>query len=206
MKGVFIVIEGPDGSGKSTMSEGIAKHYLSKGVDVLHTREPGGTKISEKIRTLLLSKDNREMHPRTEALLYAASRAQHVEEVILPALNAGKMVVCERFVFSSLVYQGLCRKLGIVPVEAINDFATGGLSADVTLYLDSAELSSLARISDREADRLESDEKIRASVEENYRILANNRADQLIRIDASKEKDVVLEHCIEAIEKECRKR
>lgn len=206
MTGLFVVIEGPDGSGKSTVAEGIARHFEGAGVDVVHTREPGGPKISEAIRRILLDRENGEMHPRTEALLYAASRAQHVEETILPALAEDKMVVCERFVFSSLVYQGLCRRLGLDAVEAINDFATGGLQPDITLYLDSSGISALGRIRDREADRLEADEGIRASVEENYRILADHRAEELIKVDATLDKDAVLARCIEWIEKECRLR
>lgn len=202
LKGIFIVIEGADGTGKSTVAEGLYHYYKEKGLDIVHTREPGGPKISEAIREILLSNDNHEMHPRTEALLYAASRAQHVEEVILPALRAGKMVISERYVFSSLVYQGLSRKLGVGPVEAINDFATGGLAPDITLYLHHPEGSSFDRITDRAADRLESDEDIRLSVQENYRILANNRGDALTWIDSTQDKGSVLKDCIHAIEKE----
>ncbi|MDQ0508337.1 Thymidylate kinase [Aedoeadaptatus ivorii] len=202
MKGIFVVIEGPDGSGKSTVARGIESYYRLRGVDVISTREPGGTAISEEIRDILLSPENKEMHPRTEALLYAASRAQHVEERIIPALEAGQLVICERFVFSSLVYQGLCRQLGLSAIEAINEFATAGLSADITIYLDSAEHSSLSRIGDRKADRLESDEGILGSVEENYRILSRKWDDRLVRIDAFLPQEEVLARCIESIEKE----
>lgn len=202
MKGIFVVIEGPDGSGKSTVARGIESYYRLRGVDVISTREPGGAAISEEIRDILLSPENKEMHPRTEALLYAASRAQHVEERIIPALEAGQLVICERFVFSSLVYQGLCRQLGLSAIEAINEFATAGLSADITIYLDSAEHSSLSRIGDRKADRLESDEGILGSVEENYRILSRKWDDRLVRIDAFLPQEEVLARCIESIEKE----
>lgn len=204
MKGLFIVIEGPDGSGKSTVAEGIRRHFEEKGVDVLHTREPGGTAISEDIRKILLDPENKAMHPRCEALLYAASRAQHVEEVILPALEAGKLVLCERFVFSSLVYQGLCRRLGIQSVGAVNAFATDGLKADITLYLDVPKGTGDSRMKDRLADRLESDRRIMDTVEENYRILANQLKEELVLIDASRDADQVLKSCIEAIEKEYR--
>lgn len=204
MKGLFIVIEGPDGSGKSTAAEGIRHHFEYKGVDVVHTREPGGTAISEAIRRILLDPENKAMHPRCEALLYAASRAQHVEEVILPALEAGSLVLCERYVFSSLVYQGLCRRLGIQAVEAVNDFATDGLKADITLYLDVPKGTGDSRMKDRLADRLESDRRIMDTVEEYYRILANQLKEELVLIDASRDAEQVLESCIEAIEKEYR--
>ncbi|MDY3118112.1 MAG: dTMP kinase [Peptoniphilus sp.] len=204
MRGLFVVIEGPDGSGKSTVAEGIVRYFRGKGVSVLHTREPGGTAISERIREMLLDSKNKDMHPRCEALLYAASRAQHVEEVIRPALEEGTLVVSERYVFSSLVYQGLCRKLGIQPVEEINAFATDGLAPDVTLYLDVAKGTGRDRMKDRRADRLESDDKIMDTVEENYRILANERKEEMVLIDASQDAERVLLDCIGAIEKENR--
>lgn len=204
MKGLFVVIEGPDGSGKSTVAEGICRHFKEKGVAVLHTREPGGTAISEAVRGILLDPENKAMHPRCEALLYAAARAQHVEEVIRPALAEGALVVSERYVFSSLVYQGLCRQLGLSPIEAINAFATDGLEADITLYLDVPEGTGKTRMRERLADRLESDEKVMDTVETYYRILAERRKEDLSFIDASAAADQVLKHCIEAIEKEYR--
>ena len=204
MKGLFVVIEGPDGSGKSTVAEGICRHFKEKGVAVLHTREPGGTAISEAVRGILLDPENKAMHPRCEALLYAAARAQHVEEVIRPALAEGALVVSERYVFSSLVYQGLCRQLGLSPIEAINAFATDGLEADITLYLDVPEGTGKTRMRERLADRLESDEKVMDTVETYYRILAERRKEDLSLIDASATADQVLKRCIEAIEKEYR--
>jgi len=136
MKGIFIVLEGPDGSGKSTMAHKIGQHFCEKGRKIEFTREPGGTNISEKIRELILDRNNTEMNYRTEALLYAAARAQLVSEKIIPWLEEGKIVISERFVYSSLVYQGLGRGLGIDEVKKINDFGTAGLKPDMVLLLD----------------------------------------------------------------------
>ena len=136
IKGLFIVIEGPDGSGKSTMAKKIGDYFQLKGKKIEFTREPGGTEISEKIREIILDKNNFEMDYRTEALLYAAARAQHVNEKIIPWLKEGKIVISERFVYSSLVYQGIGRKLGIPEVKKINDFATSGLEPDLVLFFD----------------------------------------------------------------------
>ncbi len=123
MRGLFIVLEGPDGSGKSTMAEKIGEYYKKAGREIIFTREPGGTKISEQIRSIILDNNNSEMAYTTEALLYAASRAQHVAEFIKPNLEEGKVVISERYVYSSIVYQGIGRNLGIQKVREINDFA-----------------------------------------------------------------------------------
>lgn len=204
MKGLFVVIEGPDGSGKSTVAEGICRHFKDKGMEVIHTREPGGTAISEAVRKILLDPANKAMDPRCEALLYAAARAQHVEEVILPALARGALVLSERYVFSSLVYQGLCRQLGLAPIEAVNAFATDGLAADITLYLDVPEGTGKERMKDRLADRLESDKTVMDTVEAYYRILARQRREELCLIDASMDAEQVLSAAVDAIEKEYR--
>lgn len=204
MKGLFVVIEGPDGSGKSTVAEGICRHFKDKGLEVIHTREPGGTAISEAVRKILLDPANKAMDPRCEALLYAAARAQHVEEVILPALARGALVLSERYVFSSLVYQGLCRQLGLAPIEAVNAFATDGLAADITLYLDVPEGTGKERMKDRLADRLESDKTVMDTVEAYYRILARQRREELCLIDASMDAEQVLSAAVDAIEKEYR--
>ena len=134
-KGIFITMEGPDGSGKTMQMNMLEQELRQRGLDVLRSREPGGTAISEKIRDMLLDPANTEMSDRTEALLYAASRAQHVEQVLKPALRQGKIVLCDRYVDSSLVYQGIGRGLGIPAIEEINAFATGGLQPDVTIVL-----------------------------------------------------------------------
>ncbi len=131
MKGIFITLEGPDGSGKSTQIDLLKKYFNKIGREVILTREPGGTVISEKIREVILDNDHTEMSYVTEALLYAASRAQHVDELILPALNEGKIVICDRFVDSSYVYQGIGRGLGDI-VKIINDIAIKGQMPDIT--------------------------------------------------------------------------
>ena len=133
--GLFISMEGSDGSGKTMQMNMLEQELRQRGLDVLRSREPGGTAISEKIRDMLLDPANTEMSDRTEALLYAASRAQHVEQVLKPALRQGKIVLCDRYVDSSLVYQGIGRGLGIPAIEEINAFATGGLQPDVTIVL-----------------------------------------------------------------------
>ena len=121
-KGLFITLEGPDGSGKSTQIEYLREYFHGKGIETVLTREPGGTEIGEKLRDIILDKGNCEMCDMTEALLYAASRAQHVNQLIKPALEAGKVVVCDRFIDSSIAYQGYGRKLGDA-VRVINELS-----------------------------------------------------------------------------------
>lgn len=155
-KGIFITIEGPDGAGKSTQIPHIKSFLEKKGYQVLLTREPGGTIIGEKIRQLLLDKNHREMSPIAEALLYAASRAQHVDQVIAPALKAGKVVLCDRFVDSSIAYQGRGRQLGLEPIIKVNEFATSKLEPDLTIFLDIDPEEGLDRAKIKgEVDRLE---------------------------------------------------
>lgn len=152
--GLFISIEGPDGSGKSTQIEVLRKYFEKQGIDVLLTREPGGTPISEKIREIILDKNNMEMDDMTEALLYAASRAQHVAEVIKPALAAGKIVICDRFIDSSIAYQGYGRELGDC-VRVINEYAVRGCIPDMTFLMKMDPKVGKERISESEQDRLE---------------------------------------------------
>lgn len=156
MKGMFISIEGMDGAGKSTQIKHMKDFFEARGYGVLITREPGGTAIGEKIREIILDKNHQEMSEITEALLYAASRAQHVREVIQPALAKGNVVLCDRYVDSSLVYQGKGRALGYESIKIINDFATSCLTPDVTLLFDIDPELSLQRINIGETgDRLE---------------------------------------------------
>ena len=147
MKGLFIVMEGPDGSGKTTQIN-LLKEYLEEaGYECLITREPGGTVIGEEVRQLILNPEHKEMSPVTEMLLYAASRAQLVHEVIGPALEEGKIVISDRFVDSSIVYQGIARKLGISTVSAVNAPGIGIYRPDGIFFIDlsEAEAMSIAR-------------------------------------------------------------
>jgi dTMP kinase len=155
MTGMFISFEGPDGSGKSTHIRLLTAALREMGHGVLVTREPGGCPISEKIRELVLSREHLEMTPVTEALLYAAARAQHVEEVIRPALARGEIVITDRYMDSSLAYQGYGRGLGEETIWAINRPAIGGLLPDVTFFMSVDTKEATRRISDREQDRLE---------------------------------------------------
>ncbi len=187
-KGIFITIEGLDGSGKSTQIPYIRDFLEERGYDVLLTREPGGTTIGEKIRELLLDKNHGEMSAAAEALLYAASRAQHVTELILPALEKGKIVLCDRFVDSSIAYQGAGRQLDLGSVIDINRFATCGLEPDFTILLDIKPEMSLNRVKiTKEADRLEQ-EKIDfyERVYKGYRDLAYMYPDRIKIIEADK--------------------
>jgi len=174
MKGIFIVLEGPDGSGKSTMAKKIGQYFSENGREIEFTREPGGTDISEKIRELILDRNNTEMNFRTEALLYAAARAQLVSEKIIPWLEAGKIVISERFVYSSLVYQGLGRGLGIDEVKKINDFGIAGLKPDMVLLLDVNPEKALNRKLDIDGgDRIENENiSFHRDVYEGYKKLA----------------------------------
>ncbi|GCD08382.1 dTMP kinase [Clostridium tagluense] len=133
--GRLIILEGPDGSGKTTQIQLLEGYLKEAGYEVVRTREPGGTEISEKIRDIILDNDNSNMSDMCEALLYAASRAQLVSEVIKPALALGKMVICDRFVYSSMVYQGIGRGLGMERIRSINEAALDGLEADLTFMI-----------------------------------------------------------------------
>lgn len=156
MTGKFITLEGPDGSGKSTIINLIGDYLKDKNIDYIITREPGGTQIGEKIRDLILDNNNTSMGPETEALLYAAARGQHVHEKILPALKAGKTVICDRFLLSSLAYQGVGRKLGVERVKAINDFGLRGVYPDLILFFHIDPLVTLERKTNKlGGDRLE---------------------------------------------------
>ena len=157
-KGLFITLEGPDGSGKSTIAKLLKKYIEDLGYKCVLTREPGGTDISEKIRNLLLDNGNVEMTDKTEALLYAAARAQHTEEKIKPLLNQGVIVISDRYVLSSLAYQGHSRGLGIDEVMNINKFAMGKVYPDCTLFFDvDPEIALSRKFINREGDRLENE-------------------------------------------------
>jgi len=156
--GLFITFEGPEGAGKTTIIQRIFKYLTSEGQSVVITREPGGIEIAEKIRSLILDKNHTMMDGRTEALLYAAARRQHLVEKIVPALTNGQIVLCDRFIDSSLAYQGYARGLGIDQVLQINQFAIDGWMPHLTFYLDVTPEIGLERINNskgREINRLD---------------------------------------------------
>lgn len=184
-KGLFITFEGPDGSGKTTQIENIKSFLSAKGYQAILTREPGGTPISEIIRQIILDKNNTEMDYMTEALLYAAARAQHVSQVIKPALEQGKTVICDRFMDSSIVYQGYGRKLGD-SVRIINEFAVRGCLPDITFLLKVDPSVGKERIKEEEQDRLELERmEYHNEVYKGYMELEELYPDRIIGIDAS---------------------
>ena len=201
MRGLFITFEGPDGSGKTTVCSEVFAKLKEDGYDVIHTREPGGIEIAEKIRKIILDPSNTDMDERTEALLYAASRRQHLVKKVLPALKEGKIVVCERFVDSSLAYQGYGRKIGFDEVLKINEFAIEGLFPDLTVYLDVDEKTGLKRIESRSfKDRLDlEDLEFHHLVHEGYEKVLEVFKDRIKVVDAAKPLNEVIEKAYEII-------
>lgn len=200
MSGLFITIEGPDGAGKTTaLNELFPRLEKETNRKVIATREPGGVRISEKIRDLILDPNNEEMDVRTEALLYAAARRQHLIEVIIPALAAGHIVLCDRFVDSSLAYQGAGRRIGIESVAQINEFATEGLQPDFTLYLDIDSDEGLRRIqTSRKAgiDRLETEGlEFHQRVRHAYLKLVEKEPERFSLIHANQDVQEVVNEC-----------
>jgi len=193
VKGIFITMEGPDGAGKTTQMEMLSESLKERGYEVLLTREPGGTEISEAIRGILLDPANKEMKPETELLLYAAARAQLVQQVIGPAVEAGKAVISDRFVDSSVVYQGIARGLGIETVYAVNRPAIGKYMPDATFLLDLSAKEGIARKKDQaELDRMEQESlDFHEKVAEGYRTLAERDPERILTIDATLPKEVI---------------
>ena len=199
---MFITFEGPDGSGKSTIIQKVYDYLIENNYDVIKTREPGGSPIAEKIRNLRLDTENTEMGYRTEALLYAASRAQHVEETILPALNENKIVLCDRFLISSLAYQGVGRNLGIENVRKINEFAINGVFPDFVLFFDVDPITTLKRKSSLDtADRLEKEgNNFHERVYNGYKEILNSEKNIEI-IDATQSVEDVFNQCIKVLKR-----
>ncbi|GBG95515.1 thymidylate kinase [Ligilactobacillus salitolerans] len=197
MTGLFVTFEGTEGSGKTTVIKGISRRLEELGWqdNFLVTREPGGSRISEAIREVILNKANTQMDRKTEALLFAASRRQHLVEKILPGLNAGKLVLCDRFVDSSLAYQGAGRKVGVPEVATINQFATGGLQPDLTFYFDLDPIVGLERIRTNrqdEVNRMDEEQlDFYQQVRAEYLKLAQQNPQRIQLIDASLSQDQV---------------
>lgn len=203
MKGVFITLEGPDGSGKSTIIKLLSQYLRENKIEFIETREPGGTAIGEEIRDIILDNKNVNMSYQTEALLYAASRAQHIHEKILPALEEGKVVLCDRFILSSLAYQGVGRDLGIEEVKAINDFAIGDSYPDLTLFFHIDPKKTLERkFGDGDTDRLENlGSEFHEKVYNGYIDLLEKYPKNIKIIDANKSIPEVLAQSLREIEK-----
>jgi len=193
MKGIFITMEGPDGAGKTTQIRKLSEALQEQGYEVIITREPGGTAISEAIRGILLDPEHKEMKSSTELLLYAAARAQLVAEVIGPAVDAGKAVISDRFVDSSVVYQGIARGLGVETVYEVNRPAIGKYMPDVTILLDLPAEIGIARKKDQaELDRMEQESlDFHRKVAEGYRQLAARDPKRIHAIDATLPIDVI---------------
>ena len=192
MKGLFIVMEGPDGSGKTTQIN-LLKEYLEEaGYECLITREPGGTVNGEEVRQLILNPEHKEMSPVTEMLLYAASRAQLVHEVIGPALEEGKIVISDRFVDSSIVYQGIARKLGISTVSAVNAPGIGIYRPDGIFFIDLSEAEGLRRKKEQKnLDRMEQEGiDFHHMVSEGYRKVLSGRP-EVMKIDGGRSIDTI---------------
>lgn len=187
MKGTFITFEGCEGAGKSTQIRLLSQYLAERGKECVVTREPGGSAISEAIRTVILDGKNTAMTDECEALLYAAARAQHLSDTVLPALEAGKTVLCDRYIFSSFAYQGYGRGLDMGFLRAVNSFALQGHMPDITLFLDIPPRSAFERKhgADRN-DRIEqAGEAFHARVYQGYLRLAEEYPGQIVRVDCS---------------------
>lgn len=202
---LVISIEGGEGAGKSTVLKGISDYLETQNRDFMVTREPGGVRISELIRNIILEKTYTEMDPRTEALLFAAARRQHLVEKVLPALDAGKIVIFDRFVDSSLVYQGYVRGIGMDEVYHMNEFAIEGFLPDLTLYFDVDPTLGMARIQsnpDREINKLDLEGMaFHESVREGYLKLLNLYPERMVKINANQDLESVLSATIKEVER-----
>lgn len=205
MDGIFITLEGPDGSGKTTALKAIFEELKTlTDKQIVSTREPGGSPIAEKIREIILDTAHTEMDARTEALLYAASRRQHLVERVLPVLETGDIVLCDRFVDSSIAYQGYARGIGETGIFKINDFATDGVQPDLTLYIDVPAEVGLRRIQKgmgtREFNRLDQEkqsfhDKVRAG----YLNIARENPTRIVTIDGTQTPEEVVADCMQII-------
>ena len=195
MRGLFITFEGPEGAGKTTVIQQLAEELKNEELDVVLTREPGGIQIAEQIRSVILDCNNTMMDARTEALLYAAARRQHLVERVLPALEKGSIVLCDRFIDSSLAYQGYARQIGVEEILSINEFATEKRMPDLTVYFDINPEEGLKRIAantTREINRLDQEAiDFHHRVREGYLKVIDRFQDRCIKINAERELNVV---------------
>jgi dTMP kinase len=205
-RGKFIVFEGGEGSGKSTILDMVYDYLIRNNIECVKTREPGGIKISEDIREIILDTRNTEMDSKTEALLYAAARRQHLVEKVIKELDKGKIVLCDRFIYSSLAYQGYARDIGIEDIYQINKFAIGEYMPDLNILFDVSPEAGLLRINknkDREVNRLDLEKMdFHYKVREGYNKLYESNKDKFVKIDAEKSieevfnsvKEIIINH------------
>ena len=200
-KAKFITFEGPDGSGKTTVSKAVTERLQKEGYLVRYTREPGGSEIAEQIRDVILDPKNTKMDARTEALLYAASRRQHLVEIIMPALENGTNVISDRFIDSSLAYQGCGRQIGIEEVFSINQFAIEHHMPDKTVYLDIDAETGLSRIQGRSfLDRLDQESiDFHERVFNGYQEVLKKYEDRIIIVNANRLVEEVIEEAYQVV-------
>jgi len=198
MRGFFITFEGIEGSGKTTQAKKLYNHLRKRKLDCLLTREPGGTRISEKIRRIILDVDNVGMVARTELFLYLASRSQHVEEVLRPALFANKIVISDRFSDATVAYQGAGRNLSMETVKYLNGLAAASLAPDLTFLLDLPVRNGLARV--RRTDRIEREEaEFHAKVRKEYLNIAAEEPQRIVVLDGTKDSGVIHSRVVEVV-------
>ena len=204
VNGTLISFEGPEGAGKSSVLEAVLPLLEEKGIPYITTREPGGVDIAEKIRQVILDPDHTSMDANTELLLYIASRRQHLVERVLPALAAGKVVLMDRFIDSSVAYQGYGRGLSVEDIEWLNQFATDGLKPELTLYFDLDVEEGLARIAknqEREVNRLDLEGlELHQKVRQGYLALSEKEPERIVKIDASQSFEAVLADVLAVLE------
>lgn len=202
-RGFFITLEGPDGAGKTTVLRELLPYLEGFGREIVTTREPGGVAIAEAIRSIILDPANTEMDDKTELLLFIAARRQHLKEKILPPLSEGKLLLIDRFIDSSIAYQGFGRGLDVADIHWLNRYATDGLKPDLTLYFDIDTEEGLARIArsrEHDVDRLDMERvDMHRRVRQGYLSILEQEPDRLVKIDASQPLEQVVAAALAAI-------